>query len=89
MSALDWSKALSPPTRAISGRPSTYVIGNPDFVEKNPEVAEFFGNFQLTNEQQAAMLRGVDYDERPLEDVVREWLVGNRDIWRAWIPKGN
>lgn len=51
-------------------------------------MAEFFGNFQLTNEQQAAMLRGVDYDGRSVEDVVREWLAGNWDTWSAWIPKG-
>ena len=77
------------PTYACDFGPSvTYIIGNPDFVRKNPEVVEFFGNFQLTNEQQAELLRGVDYDERSVEDVVREWLVGNRDIWSAWIPKG-
>lgn len=65
-----------------------FNMGNPDFLRENPEVAEFFRNFHLSNDQQAEMLLAIDIEERPLDEVAREWIAENEDVWRAWIPEG-
>ena len=65
----------------------TYNYGNPDFVEKNPEIAELITNFELTNEMQAPLILAVDIDGKDVEEVVSEWLDANEDTWKAWLPK--
>ncbi len=65
----------------------TYNYGNPEFVEKNPEIAELITNFELTNEMQAPLILAIDVDGREMDEVVSEWLDNNEDMWKAWLPK--
>jgi len=64
----------------------TYNYANPEFVEKNPEVAEFISNFSLSNEEQAPLILAIDVDGRDMEEVVEEWLASNEATWKAWLP---
>ncbi len=65
----------------------TYNYGNPEFVEKNPDIAELITNFELTNDMQAPLILAIDVDGRDMEDVASEWLDENEDTWKAWLPK--
>ena len=42
--------------------------------------------FKLTNQQQTGMVYEVDVNGREVEEVVREWMTANEDLWRAWLP---
>ncbi|MEE9325613.1 MAG: ABC transporter substrate-binding protein [Dehalococcoidia bacterium] len=64
----------------------TFNIANPDWIEENPEAAQFFRNFNLSNDDQNKMILAVDIDEVPIEQAVRQWMAENEDIWTAWIP---
>ena len=64
----------------------TIIIANTKWVEDNPEAAQFFKNFNLTNEQQNALILDIEVNEVDLEKAVRKWMGENEDAWRAWIP---
>ncbi|MEE9325298.1 MAG: ABC transporter substrate-binding protein [Dehalococcoidia bacterium] len=63
-----------------------FNIGNSDWAQENPEAAQFFRNFNLSNDDQNAMIFAVDINEVPVEQAVRDWMAENEDVWRAWIP---
>ena len=65
----------------------TFNAASAKFVEANPEVAEFWRNFHITNDQQAGMIFAVDVEGAELEPTVRAWMAENEDLWRAWLPK--
>lgn len=54
--------------------------------EKDARVAEFLSKFQLTTEDQLAMLPAVEIDKRPASEVVGEWIAANEATWKPWIP---
>ena len=39
------------------------------------------------NAEQAGMILAIDVDGRDMDEVVREWMEANEDVWRAWIPE--
>lgn len=65
----------------------TYNYGRPTLAEEHPDVVQLIQNSHLTNAQQAGMILAIDVDGRDIDDVVREWMAANEDIWRAWLPK--
>ena len=64
----------------------TFNYGSPGFVEKNPRVAQLIKNMNLTNAQQATMIYEVDVKKRKVDEVVKEWMKNNENVWKAWIP---
>ncbi|MCY3878908.1 MAG: hypothetical protein OXF74_06985 [Rhodobacteraceae bacterium] len=64
----------------------TFNYGNPNMLTDHPEAAAVITNSYLTNEQQAGMILAIDVDGRDIDEVVREWMAANEDIWRAWLP---
>ncbi len=64
----------------------TYNYGNPASMEANPEAAQLIGNMNLSNNEQAKMILAVDVDGRDIDEVVKEWVAQNEDIWRKWMP---
>ena len=64
----------------------TYNIGTPSFPTDHPEAAAVVENSYLTNGQQAGMILDIDVNGRDIDEVVREWMAANEDIWRAWLP---
>ena len=66
---------------------SAINVGNPAFLRENPDVAQFIKNFKMSNAQQQPLAYSVDIEGKALEDVVRQWMADNEDVWRAWLPK--
>jgi glycine betaine/proline transport system substrate-binding protein len=64
---------------------TTVKIGWPGMQEKWPAAHRLLNAFQLTNEDQEGMMKSVDNEGRPLDEVVTEWLAANESRWRAWI----
>ena len=64
----------------------TIIIASTQWVEDNPEAAQFFRNFNLANEHQNGLILEIEVNEMDLEEAVRKWMAENEDVWRAWIP---
>ena len=64
-----------------------YNFGSVTLKDRHPDVHEFIQNFKMTNKEQTAMVYEVDVNEREIEEVVREWLAANEEVWRAWLPR--
>ncbi len=62
-----------------------YNFGSVTLKDRHPDVHHFIRNFKMTNEQQTAMVFEVDVKERDIDEVVREWMAANEDVWRAWL----
>ena len=63
-----------------------YNFGSVTLKDRYPDVHQLIWSFTLTNQQQTEMTYEVDVTGRKVEEVVREWMAKNEDIWRAWIP---
>lgn len=67
----------------------TYNYGSPAMLTDDADAAQLITNSTLTNDQQAGMILAIDVDGRDMDEVVREWMAANQDIWRPWIPGGS
>lgn len=65
-----------------------FNFANPTFVMKHQQVAQLIGNLKLTNAQQAEMLHEIEVKKRDVDEVVREWMAKNEEVWKAWVPAG-
>ncbi len=65
----------------------TLNYGRPGMRTEHPKVVELIENSYLTNDMQAGMILAIDVDGRDIDEVVREWMAANEDVWRAWLPK--
>ena len=63
----------------------TYNYGRPGLMEEHPKAAQLVINSNLSNGQQAGMIHAIDVEGRDLDEVVREWLAANEDVWRPWL----
>ncbi len=52
---------------------------------KDPAIAAFIGKFQMTNEQQLALLPSVEIDGEDAADVAAKWVADNEAVWKAWL----
>jgi glycine betaine/proline transport system substrate-binding protein len=64
----------------------TYNAGRPGMETEHPKVVQLLRTANLTNNQQAGMIKAIDIDGRDIEEVVAEWMEANRDIWSSWVP---
>lgn len=64
----------------------TFNLGSTTLKDRYPDVHQFILNLNLTNKQQSEMILEVDVNKKKLEDVVREWMASNEDVWKAWLP---
>lgn len=64
----------------------TYNYGNPASMAAHPEAAQLIENMDLSNHEQAKMILAIDVDGRDIDEVVKEWVAENEDIWRKWMP---
>jgi glycine betaine/proline transport system substrate-binding protein len=63
-----------------------YNLGSVTLKDRHPDAHQLIWNFKLSNKQQTEMAYEVDVNGREVDEVVREWMAKNEDIWRAWIP---
>ena len=63
------------------------IAANAEFVERNPELAEFLSKYSTTSQltsEALAYMRENETDER----AAAEWFLKNReDVWTQWVPE--
>ena len=67
----------------------TWNYGRPDLAEDHPDVVKLIENFNLSNSEQAVLIKAIDIDGQDMEEVVAKWLEDNEAKWRAWLPGTN
>lgn len=65
----------------------TFNYGRKGMLDEHPKASQLITNATISNSQQAGMILAIDVDGRDMDEVVREWMAANEDIWRAWIPE--
>ena len=67
----------------------TYNYGRPDLAEDHTEVVQLIENFNLSNDEQAVLIKAIDIDGQDMADAVTAWLEANEAKWKAWVPGTN
>jgi glycine betaine/proline transport system substrate-binding protein len=55
------------------------------FAQKWPAAYEFLKSFKMNAEEQQVMMLRVDKKGEKLEDVAREWVEKNEQVWKPWV----
>ncbi len=64
-------------------------IANKDFAKTWPKAQAVYENFTINNGTQNQLIKEVDANGRPLEEVIAEWMANNESTWKAWLPGGS
>ncbi|MCG6115676.1 MAG: ABC transporter substrate-binding protein [Mesorhizobium sp.] len=65
--------------------PETMKVAWSGFEEKWPAAWEFLSAFQMDTSEQEAMMKAIDQDGEPVEDVAAAWVEENTSIWTPWV----
>lgn len=65
--------------------PDVMKVAWSGFDAKWPAAHAFLQNFQVTADEQAAMMLRIDRGGEDLDAVTREWVENNRDVWEPWV----
>jgi glycine betaine/proline transport system substrate-binding protein len=55
--------------------------------DKAPDAYQLLKNMKYTNDDQIAMIAGVDVDKKTAEQAARDWISKNEAVWKAWLAK--
>ena len=58
----------------------------PGLKDEFPKAYQFLQNFKITNADQSSMVLAKVEAGKTDEEVAREWINANKEIWEAWIP---
>lgn len=56
-------------------------------MDKWPAAFKLLTELTLTNEEENLAILEIDFKNRPLDDVVADWIDGNEGKWQAWIDE--
>lgn len=65
--------------------PKTLKVAWSGFEDKWPAAWEFLSEFQMNTAEQEAMMKAIDEDGRPVEEVTAEWVEENAATWQPWV----
>jgi glycine betaine/proline transport system substrate-binding protein len=75
------------PARKTAYPSSPAIVGAAAWIEEEaPQVAEYFGNVGLTNDQISELLVYGDENNAGAEETARHFLATNEDVWTDWVP---
>jgi glycine betaine/proline transport system substrate-binding protein len=63
-----------------------FKIVSAQLKDEAPDAYEFLENFNYSTEDQIQMIAAVELDGKTPEEAAREWIDGNEDKWKAWLP---
>lgn len=68
------------------GKPRGWIkaVGWAGGEEKWPQAYEAIRRFTMDNETMGGLIVQVDLENRPVDEVVNEWLVQNEAVWKPW-----
>jgi glycine betaine/proline transport system substrate-binding protein len=61
------------------------VTATPKFVEENPELAEFFGNYHTTSAIISEALAYMQKNEVEADEAAKWFLLEKQDFWKTWV----
>lgn len=79
-------KFLDDPKNSFGESENIHTFTRAGFKEDMPEVAEFFENFILDDDQLGSLMGKLEEIEDG-EEAAREWMKENEDLVNSWIPK--
>ena len=62
------------------------ILARKGFTKDFPELGEFFGNFNMTEDQLYSLMALIEKADSP-ETAAKEWYQKNKAIVQAWMPK--
>ena len=62
------------------------IVANVDFVDRAPEVAEFFSNIQTSSDIANEALVFIQEEEVSAYDAAVKFLQEEEDLWMTWVP---
>lgn len=63
------------------------IIGHADLAEDKPELEQFLRNMYLTDAELSGLMLAVEESDEPVEEVAREWMRNNPEVWEDWLPE--
>lgn len=63
------------------------VVVTKGFEDEHPEVAQFFINYTLTEEQLLDLMLKIDDSNDDVADVARDWMYAHEALVNSWIPR--
>lgn len=88
MTAVFDLKFLDDPEAMFAGSKEptgVYTMANTQFLEENPDVAKFLGNFIVASQVQSQWIYRYGYENVDAETVAREWISDNLDQVEGWL----
>lgn len=65
--------------------PVTLKVAWTGFEEKWPAAYKFLEEFKMDTSEQEAMMKAIDEDGQPVEEVTAAWVEENSDTWQPWV----
>ena len=65
--------------------PETIKVAWSGFEEKWPAAWAFLENYTMDTAQQELMMKAIDQDGEPIEEVVAAWIDENAETWQPWV----
>jgi len=75
---IKYLKAVGDPKIAET-KSDVLTVANVEMVERHPQVAKFFSQYQVKKDEQSKWVYEYSYKERPHEEVASEWIAANMD----------
>ncbi|MGJ9458104.1 ABC transporter substrate-binding protein [Oceanobacillus sp. CF4.6] len=63
-----------------------YIVSHKDLPQRAPEITEFLGNYQTTNELTGEALLYMQENNASAKEAAQWWLSEHEDLWREWVP---
>ncbi|MEO1194038.1 MAG: ABC transporter substrate-binding protein [Pseudomonadota bacterium] len=65
--------------------PVTVKVAWSGFEETWPAAYEMLEAFRMNTSEQEAMMKAIDQEGQPIEEVVAAWMEANPTVWNAWV----
>lgn len=65
--------------------PQTLKVAWSGFEETWPAAWDFLKAFRMDTSEQEIMMRAIDQEGRPVEEVAAAWVEANADVWTPWV----
>ena len=80
-------KFLEDPKKSYGESENIHTYARKGFKEDMPQVAEFFKNFKLDDNQLGTLMGDIADSDKDPEEVAKEWMNKNEELVNSWIPK--
>lgn len=80
-------KFLEDPKGTYGEAESLHTIARKGFSQDMPEVAGFFKNFKMNDDQLGSIMADIQDSDKEPKEVAREWMNKNEELVNSWIPE--